>query len=47
MGRVVSFFFTMFILIGLGFILGGIFGDIIGINLTILIVLSPFALINS
>ena len=37
MGRVVSFFFTMFILIGLGFILGGIFGDIIGINLTILI----------
>ena len=37
MGRVVSFFFTMFVLIGLGFILGGFFGDIIGINLTILI----------
>ena len=37
MGRVVSFFFTMFVLIGLGFILGGFLGDIIGINLTILI----------
>ena len=37
MGRVVSFFFTMFILIGVGFILGGFFGDIIGINLTMLI----------
>ena len=37
MGRVVSFFFTMFVLIGLGFIIGGFFGDIIGINLTIMI----------
>ena len=37
MGRVVSFFFSMFLLIGIGFILGGFLGEIIGINLTILI----------
>ena len=37
MGRVVSFFFTMFLLIGIGFIVGGILGQILGINLTILI----------
>lgn len=37
MGRVVAFFFTMFGLIGIGFILGGFFGDLIGINTTILI----------
>ena len=45
MGRVVSFFFTMFILIGVGFILGGYFGDIIGINLTVLI--SSLVIISS
>tara|TARA_B100000530_G_scaffold137070_1_gene85784 strand:- start:1184 stop:2011 length:828 start_codon:yes stop_codon:yes gene_type:complete len=37
MGRVMSFFLSMFGLIGVGFIVGGFFGDLIGINLTVLI----------
>lgn len=37
MGRVVSFFIMMFGLIGVGFIIGGLLGDTIGITLTVAI----------
>ena len=37
MGRVMSFFLSMFGLIGVGFIVGGFLGDLIGINITVLI----------
>ena len=37
MGRVMSFFLSMFGLIGVGFIVGGFLGELIGINITVLI----------
>ena len=37
MGRIMSFFLSMFGLIGVGFIVGGFLDDLIGINITVLI----------
>lgn len=46
MGRVVSLFFSMFGLIGVGFILGGYLGDRIGLNLTVLVSVLVIIILN-
>lgn len=46
MGRVVSFFMTMFGLIGVGFIVGGYMGDKIGITATVAITVIIIILLN-